>query len=254
MTGQEHLERAYRRLPGWYPREFRREHGQEILAVLMAGAPDGQRRPGLAQSADLIRSGLWLRLRPSVPRSARTVRAAVKLMYAGAVASTVNLILLLAVIADVKVYHAIFGYHLTAAQASQLTTQFITVSVLWDLVPVAVRLWMAHAAGRGRNWARIVSTLLFGAATLNLTGAFSWLPPPGIHLTLVPMAYGPALPVLYWLAGLAVVWLLWRPGSRAFFRPPGYTQAQHQAQTAEPGHQAQMAELARVRARLPRQV
>ena len=58
MTGQEHLERAYRRLPGWYPREFRREHGQEILAVLMAGAPDGQRRPGLAQSADLIRSGL----------------------------------------------------------------------------------------------------------------------------------------------------------------------------------------------------
>ena len=45
MTDQEHLERAYRRLLAWYPREFRRENGQEILAVLMAGAPDGQRRP-----------------------------------------------------------------------------------------------------------------------------------------------------------------------------------------------------------------
>ena len=70
--------------------------------MLMADAPPGQRRPGLAQSADLIRSGLWMRLRPSVPRSAPTVRAAVRLMYAGAVVSTVNLILFLAVIADVK--------------------------------------------------------------------------------------------------------------------------------------------------------
>jgi hypothetical protein len=41
MTDQEHLERAYRRLLGWYPQEFRRENGPEILAVLMAEAPDG---------------------------------------------------------------------------------------------------------------------------------------------------------------------------------------------------------------------
>ena len=38
MTEQERLERSYRRLLGWYPREFRREHGPEILAVLMADA------------------------------------------------------------------------------------------------------------------------------------------------------------------------------------------------------------------------
>jgi DNA-binding PadR family transcriptional regulator len=100
MADQEHLERAYRRLLAWYPREFRDEHGPEILAVLMAGAPDGQRRPGLAGSADLIRSGLLMRMRPSVPRSARAVRAAVRLMYAGAAVSTVNLILLLALVGD----------------------------------------------------------------------------------------------------------------------------------------------------------
>jgi hypothetical protein len=253
MTDQEHLERAYRRLLGWYPREFRRENEQEILAVLMAGAPDGQRRPGLAESADLIRSGLWLRLRPSVPRSARTVRAAVRVMYAGAAVSTVNLIIFLALVGDIKAYHAILGHHLTAAQVSQASTPFITTVILWDLVPIAVWLWMARACGRGRNWARIVSTVLFGAATLNLTSAFNWLP-PGNRLTLVPMFYGPTLPVLYWLVGLAVVWLLWRPASRAFFRPPGFTQAQHQAQMAELDHQAQMAELARIRARLPRHV
>ena len=104
MTDQEHLERAYRRLLAWYPLEFRRENEQEILAVLMAGAPPGQRRPGLAESADLIRSGLWMRLRPSVPRSARTVRAAVRLMYAGAAVSAAELVVGLAlIIVDVQV-------------------------------------------------------------------------------------------------------------------------------------------------------
>ena len=237
MTDQEHLERAYRRLLAWYPRKFRHENGQEILAVLIAGAPPGQRRPGLAEAADLIRSGLWLRLWPSVPRSARTVRAAVKLMYAGAAVSTVNLVILLALTVDIK--------------GSWLNTPFIPVAIAWSLAPLALWLWMARETGRGRNWARIVSTVLFGAATLDLTGPFG---SPGIRLSLVPVIAGsPTVPVLYWLVGLAAVWLLWRPASRAFFRPPGYTQAQHQAQMAELDHQAQMAELARIRARLPRQ-
>ena len=251
MTEQERLERSYRRLLGWYPREFRREHGPEILAVLMADAPDGRRRPDLAEAADLIRSGLWMRLRPSVPRSARTVRAAVKLIYVGAVVSTVNLILLLALFADVKAYHAILRQHLTAAQVSHVTTLFITVFILWDLAPIALWLWMARACGRGRNWARIVSTVLFGVATLDLTGPFGT---QGVRVSLVPTVFGPTLPVLYWLVGLAVVWLLWRPSSRAYFRPRGYTQAQHQAQMDEFDHQAQMAELTRIRTRLPRQV
>ena len=239
MTDHEHLERAYRRLLAWYPREFRRENEQEILAVLLAGAPPGQRRPGLAEAADLIRSGLWLRLWPSVPRSARTVRAAVKLMYAGAAVSTVNLVILLALIGDIK------------GSASWLNTPFIPVSIAWSLAPLALWLWMARETGRGRNWARIVSTVLFGAATLDLTGPFG---SPGIRVSLVPVVQGSTIiPVLYWLVGAAVVWLLWRPASSAFFRPPGYTQAQHQAQMTEFDHQAQMAELARIRARVPRQ-
>jgi hypothetical protein len=187
-----------------------------------------------------------------VPHSARTVRAAVKLIYAGAAVSTVNLIIFLAVIVDIKAYHAILGHRLTAAQLSQASTPVITTFILWDLVPIAVWLWMARACGRGRNWARIVSTVLFGAATLNLTSTFNWLP-PGNHLTLVPMINGPTLSVLYWLVGLAVVWLLWRPASRAYFRPPGYAQAQHHAQMAEFDYEAQMAELARIRSSRARQ-
>ena len=244
MTDQEQLERGYRRLLAWYPRAFRNEHGPEILAVLMAGARDGQRRPGLAESANLIRSGLWMRLRPGVPRSARTVRAAVWLMRAGAAVSTVNLILLLAVIGDVKVYHAWFGHHLTAAQVSQLNIPAITVVIVSALVPIALWLWMARANGQGRNWARGLSTVLFALATLDLTGAFGT---PGIRESLVPVVFGPIIPVLTWLVGLAAVWLLWRPASAEFFKP-GF---------APDLHQAQMAELARLRssrARVPRRV
>ena len=125
-------------------------------------------------------------------------------------------------------------------------------------MPIVLWLWMARETGRGRNWARILSAVLFGLATLTLTSVFpqpviniSFV--PAVHLSFVPVL-GPAVPVLTWLAGAAAVWLLWRPASTAFFKPPGYTQAQHQAQMAELDHQAQMAELTRIRARVPRHV
>ena len=132
------------------------------------------------------------------------------------------------------------------------------MSIVVGLVPIALWLWMARENGQGRNWARSLSTVLFGLATLSLTSVFPQ--PvinvgfvPAVHVSFVP-ALGPVVPVLTWLAGLVAVWLLWRPASTAFFKPPGYTQAQHQAQMAELDHQAQMAELARFRARVPRHV
>ncbi len=216
-----------------YPQAFRRQNEQEILAVLMACAPDGQRRPGLAESADLIRSGLWMRLRPSVPGSAPTIRAAVRLMYAGAAVSTVNLIILLAFIGDIEAYHAVLGHPLTAAQVSHLnlSTLVIIAAVVSDLVPIALWLWMARANGQGRNWARGLSMVLFGVATLDLTGAFGT---PGIQVEFVPMLFGPTLPVLTWLVGLAAAWMLWRPASSAYFKPQGLTGARHSARPSPP--------------------
>jgi hypothetical protein len=62
MSGSA-LERRYRRLLAWYPAAFRRERGEEILAVLLASSADGQRRPRLAESLDLIRSAIGIRAR-----------------------------------------------------------------------------------------------------------------------------------------------------------------------------------------------
>ncbi|HET9895418.1 MAG TPA: hypothetical protein VFQ44_10835 [Streptosporangiaceae bacterium] len=67
MTEVAGLERGYRRLLAAYPQSFRREQGEELLAVLMACARQGQRRPGLAEAANVIVSGLWMRLRRAGP-------------------------------------------------------------------------------------------------------------------------------------------------------------------------------------------
>ena len=67
MTGAAGVERGYRRLLAVYPQRFRREQEEEMLAVLMAGARPGQRRPGAAESADLIWGAARLRLRVGRP-------------------------------------------------------------------------------------------------------------------------------------------------------------------------------------------
>lgn len=64
------LERGYRRLLRCYPEGHRDVHGQEMLGVLLAGARPGQRRPGLAESADLIAAAVRIRLRGTSPGSA----------------------------------------------------------------------------------------------------------------------------------------------------------------------------------------
>ena len=63
MTNPSRLERRYRSLLALYPKAYRRDHEQEILSVLMAAAPEGQKRPRLAESADLVRSAIFMRLR-----------------------------------------------------------------------------------------------------------------------------------------------------------------------------------------------
>jgi hypothetical protein len=168
-------------------------------------------------------------LRPVVPAPVLT---AVKLMYAGAAVSTVTLILWLAIaIGDVQAAARgrWLGHSLTADRLSQLHPLIITMLMAVGLVIIALWLWMARANGQGRDWARILSTVLSGLAALELISVLSQ---PVVHVR----SGGPVLswivsaltwrivPVLTCLTGLAAVWLLWRPPSSAFFEPHG-TQA-----------------------------
>jgi len=159
-------------------------------------------------------------LRPPAP-----VLTAVKLMYAGAAVSALELIIGLAlIIVDIKAaaHGRFLGHSLTAPQMRPL---IITVWIVFSLVVIALWLWMARANGQGRNWARILSTVLFGLATLQLRGDFTQpVSHAGFGATVLYYG-GTALFVAAWLVGAAGVWLLWRPASRAFFKPQGLTRA-----------------------------
>jgi len=55
------LESRYQRLLVWYPWSHRRVYEEEMLAVLVAGARPGQRRPTIGEAANLVVSGLRVR-------------------------------------------------------------------------------------------------------------------------------------------------------------------------------------------------
>jgi hypothetical protein len=57
------LERRYHRLLMAYPADYRRARGAEIVGTYLDLAAPGQRRPSLADAADLMRGGLRQRLR-----------------------------------------------------------------------------------------------------------------------------------------------------------------------------------------------
>jgi len=158
-------------------------------------------------------------LRPSAPAPVLT---AVKLMYAGAAVSVAGLIIGLAlIIVDIDV--AARGQFLGHSLAAQKPL-VITVWMVFGLVVIALWLWMARANGQGRTWARIVSTVLFGLATLQLPGGFTKpVSHAGFGATVLYYG-GTVLFVAAWLVGVAAVWLLWRPASSAFFKQ-GFTQA-----------------------------
>jgi hypothetical protein len=147
--------------------------------------------------------------KPPRPAAPAPVRTAVKLMYVGAAVSTITLIISLAIaIGDVKAAARgrWLGYSLTAARLSHLQPFIIALVVASGLAVIGLWLWMARANGQGRNWARILSTVLFAVATPELTRNHG-------------------LAQVFWaltcLTGLTAVWLLWRPASRAFFTPHG---------------------------------
>lgn len=84
----------------------------------------------------------------------------------------------------------------------------IVGAVLSIVAPVALWLWMAWKCAAGRSWARVLSTVFFGLATV----ATLALHPAG--------AWGLFGAILSWFIGLGAVILLWQRSSSSYFRAP----------------------------------
>jgi hypothetical protein len=139
-------------------------------------------------------------LRPPAPAPVRT---AAKFMHGGAISTAAYLIAALPFTGDLK--GNVLWHRLTP------TPLTITLAVAFGLALIGLWLWMARATSQGKNWARILSTVLFGLATLEFLSALGVIGNNG-----VAQAFFAGLT---WLSGLASVWMLWRPASSAFFKP-----------------------------------
>jgi hypothetical protein len=122
-------------------------------------------------------------------------------MYAAAAVLTVALIISVTLIGGTKAALRKANPGLTAAQVRDLTT-LITLAIISGLVVIALWLWMARANGQGKNWARILSTALFGLATLGLITQYPGSRPG--HFVLG----GQAQPVIHYGFGVTVLTLI----------------------------------------------
>ena len=130
------------------------------------------------------------------------VRAAVRLMYAGAAVYAIGAVAGLVVLfsASPPVSGAPAGVPL------RLVVLDLVIGGPGIVLPVVLWLWLAWKCRAGRRWARIVSTVLFALSTLMMLA----VGPTGGWAVL-------GLDVI-WLSGLAVISLLWQRSSSRFFR------------------------------------
>jgi len=139
--------------------------------------------------------------RPPQPQS---LRVAVILMYVGAAVSAISLILTLAFAHRLRsaiatsLRHAKTNKPYTAAQIHTAQTSGIVVIIVLLLIIIGLWVWMAWANSRGRNWARIVASVLYGLNTIYFLLSLRSLGGPSIFVGLI------------WLVGLAALIFLWR--------------------------------------------
>jgi hypothetical protein len=192
MSSGADLERGYRRMLSCYPRRFRDEHGEELLTVLLASASDGQHRPGLLESADLIRNGLGMRLRPDVSRSARQGWSDALAAYSLAA----PVLLLLATVTGLLLQLARDPLHTVAAMSQAWPSLCLILGVeaaiivlvmagrrktaLAALVPAAALLWLAGTWNDGILL--VEGSLLFTGLSLFLLEAVALITSPGPQL------------------------------------------------------------------------
>ena len=204
VSGPARLERGYRRLLACYPRAWRRENGEEILAVLLACAGDGQQRPGRAESADLVKAAVRMRLWPAA-RPPRTVGAAVALVCAGVAAQLGYLIVNLATAGSVGSAYARRYPPWAAAAVRHAVTASVVGHEVGGAIAIGVCLPLGCALVRGRNLARFAFAAVFVLDCLAMLKA---------------IGQGASVSAQADMAAAAVVWLLILAASVLLFTGP----------------------------------
>lgn len=148
--------------------------------------------------------------RPPVPQS---ITRAVQLMYAGAAASLIGIIIALTTLSSIKSQIISKNPSLTTTQVNNAQHVAIGVLIASGLIGAALWLWMAQSSKAGKNWARIVSTVLFAIETINVVAGASAISSGGAS-----RIYS----IVIWLIGLGAIIFLWQRSSTEYFKAPRY--------------------------------
>jgi predicted membrane-bound spermidine synthase len=137
-----------------------------------------------------------------------SVLNAVRLMYVGAALSALEIVLSLVTIGSLKDAIRTASPTFTTDQLHAAEAVAIGSVIVGGLIGIGLWLWMAWANRKGRNWARIVSTVLFGINTL---GVFFSLARPHASISLI-------FTILVWLVGLGAIVLIWNKQSAPYYQ------------------------------------
>jgi tryptophan-rich sensory protein len=142
-----------------------------------------------------------------------SIRNAVRLMWVGAAISLISLIVTLATLGSLKqqIRDSVrnSGQNVTQSQVDAAFAGAVVFSVVIALIAIGLWLWMAWKNGQGRQWARIVATVL---GVLNVI--FTLLSFVGNRAT----GGARILSVIDLVIAIAILVLLWRKESTDFYQ------------------------------------
>jgi hypothetical protein len=140
------------------------------------------------------------------------VARAVQLMYIGAAASLIGIVINLTTVSALKSQILKRRPNLTPTQLTTAEHLEIGLLIVAGLIGAALWIWMAQANKRGRSWARITSTVFFAIETISVLTAVSGAG------QLAGVGAGRFFGILVWLIGLGAIVLLWQGQSSDYFK------------------------------------
>jgi hypothetical protein len=143
------------------------------------------------------------------PPAPPSVVRAVQVMYAGAAASLIGIVIDMTTLSSTKSEIIRRSPSLTATQVANAEHVAIGLFIVSGLLGAALWVWIAQRCKAGRSWARITGTVLFAIDTLSVFLGAATVPGGG-----ATRIYS----ILVWLIGLAAVILLWQRASSNYFR------------------------------------
>jgi hypothetical protein len=171
------LEGRYRRLLRMYPAGHRRKHLDEMLGVLMTGAHAGQRRPGLADTANLAWGALLIRLRPARPgtawplwRDALAVISVLLPLMVLAYSGLLNVATLATLRVGSPIFNAFAGYDakLLGGWAIVAVLAVLRLRRTAAVAAAALLIWLVYSTADAPNWSYIDAPSMVGLSVAGL--------------------------------------------------------------------------------------